>query len=215
MTPRDTLDDCFRREAGKLVASLVRAFGLRHLELIEDAVQEAMLAALRSWGQGGIPNRPGAWLQRVASNRLIDDVRRRRPQDASSGETVHAEGPEPVTLRDEIRSEQLRMLFLCCDESLPSKTQLVLALKLICGFTTREIALRLFTTEGNLQKRLDRGRKQLASLARPLDLPEVVVLRERVPLVQHIVYLLFNEVPHSIPRRHPEQLAVPGSPRDW
>jgi RNA polymerase sigma factor (sigma-70 family) len=187
MDERDALDDCFRHEHGKLVAALVRSFGTHHLEMIEDAVQEAMLAALAGWGQGGMPSRPLAWLQRVARNRLVDELRKRHPGDALP-ETLAA--PEEEA---ELPGDLLRVFFLCADERLPAMTQLVLALKILCGFSVEEIALRLFTSEANVNKRLQRGRDSLRALGRPAEPPSFDLLQGRAPAVRHIIYLLFNE----------------------
>jgi RNA polymerase sigma factor (sigma-70 family) len=196
VTEGDSLDDCFRREHGKLVAALVRGFGTHHLELIEDAVQEAMLAALSEWGRGGMPSRPGAWLQQVARNRLIDELRKRHPSEPlppDLGAPAQGSPDAGVTGRGELPDDLLRMLFLCADESLPVESQLVLALKILCGFSVEEIARRLFLTEANVYKRLQRGRDGLRAAGRPDDLPSLAVLQGRAPAVRHVIYLVFNE----------------------
>ena len=191
----DALDDCFRREHGKLVVTLVRSFGTHHLEAIEDAVQEAMAAALGSWGRGGMPSRPLAWLQQVARNRLIDELRKRRQHDGDLGdlESEAAAPDEGLTIGGQLPDDLLRMLFLCADEALPVESQLVLALKILCGFSVEEIARRLFTTEGNIYKRLQRGRELLSALGPPSETPSLTVLQGRAPAVRHMIYLLFNE----------------------
>jgi predicted RNA polymerase sigma factor len=94
---------------------------------------------------------------------------------------------------DEIRDDMLRMLFVCCDESIPRESQLVLALKTLCGFSTAEIALRLFTSEGNIHKRLGRARDRLREIAPDVDAPPLEELRPRLPGVHAVLYLLFNE----------------------
>ena len=193
-----SLDETFRREAGKLVAALVRGHGFQNLELIEDSVQEAMLAALASWGRGGMPDNPAAWLQRVARNRLVDELRRRGSAAAPAESAADGVEGDPLpALRDDVPDEQLRMLFVCCDESLPVESQLVLACKLLCGFSTQEIARRLFTSDANVQKRLQRGRDRLKQLARPLTLPELPVLKARADSVRRVIYLLYNEGYHG------------------
>src|SRR5262245_55334788 len=116
MDEREALDDVFRREYGKLTATLVRAFGTHHLQLIEDAVQEAMMAALAGWGRGGMPSRPVAWLQQVARNRLIDDLRKQHPHEPLPADVELAGGDVPDAAaagRHELRDDLLRMLFLC------------------------------------------------------------------------------------------------------
>jgi RNA polymerase sigma factor (sigma-70 family) len=190
MDQHEALEDVFRREYGKLTATLVRSFGTHHLEAIEDAVQEAIVAALDGWGRGGMPARPVAWLQQVARNRLIDALRKQHPTETLPDDM----GTEPelaVTGRHDLPDDLLRMLFLCADEELAVEAQLVLALKILCGFSVEEIARRLFTTEANVYKRLQRGREALRG--RMGDLPPIAVLQGRAPAVRHIIYLLFNE----------------------
>jgi RNA polymerase sigma factor (sigma-70 family) len=152
------IDDCFRHEYGRIVAGPARRYGMGRLDLIEDAVQDAMMAAVDTWGRGGMPQVPGAWLRRVAQNKLIDALRHRRPESPlpTIEPATNAAVPGPPLSR-EIASDELRMLFVCCDDQLPIETQLVLALKLLCGFTVEEIALRLFVTSATVYKRVSRG----------------------------------------------------------
>jgi RNA polymerase sigma factor (sigma-70 family) len=188
----------FRREYGRLVALLTHKTGLRHIELVEDAVQGALLAALTAWTAQGLPEDPSAWLYRVAHNNLMGELRRRaarlrileRAGDAVAGS---GEPPSPPYFADEVADGMLRMLFVCCDDAMPRHSQLVLALKTLCGFSAAEIALRLFTSEANVYKRLARARARLREA--PLDdqTPPLETLRSRLPSVQRVLYLLFNE----------------------
>jgi RNA polymerase sigma factor (sigma-70 family) len=180
----------FRREYGKLTATLVRRHGPHRLEAIEDAVQEALLAALEGWGRAGMPERPAAWLQQVAHHRLIDTLRKQHP-NAALPDDLASEPELAVTGGQDLPDDLLRMFFLCADEALPVESQLVLALKILCGFSVDEIARRLFTTEANVYKRLQRGREGLRG--RLGDLPPIEALQSRAPAVRHIIYLLFNE----------------------
>jgi RNA polymerase sigma-70 factor (ECF subfamily) len=174
---------------------LVRRAGVRHLELVEDAVQHAMTAALVAW-QRDVPDEPIAWLYRVAHNKLVQDLRRdqgreqilqRIGPDASADDTVQ------VAFADEIPDAMLRMIFVCCDDSIPWESQLVLALKTLCGFSTAEIAASLFTSEANVHKRLARARDRLRSSAPDLDSPPLDALQARLGGVYGVLYLLFNE----------------------
>jgi RNA polymerase sigma-70 factor (ECF subfamily) len=192
----------FRHEYGRLVGSLARGFGIHRLAAIEDAVQSAMLTALTSWGLSGVPPEPGAWLQQVARNRLIDELRRERVGGRilavdRAASPAHAPSEASVSFVDEIPDPLLRMLFICSDEALPLESQLALALKILCGFSTREIALRLMTTEANVQKRLSRGRERLATQvaaadAGVLDTPPMASLAPRLSSVLQTVYLMFT-----------------------
>src|SRR5882672_4581637 len=188
----------FRREYGRLVAILTRKVGVRHVDLVEDAVQTALMTALTSWFEKGLPEDPGAWLYRVAHNHLIGALRnnagRLRILQAAANElTVAADSPASPRFDDEVRDDMLRMLFVCCDEAIPRDSRLVLALKTLCGFSTTEIALRLFTTEANVHKRLQRARETLRDSVPDLSTPALDALHARVPSVHEILYLLFNE----------------------
>jgi RNA polymerase sigma-70 factor (ECF subfamily) len=146
----------FRHEYGRLVAVLTRTVGLRHLDVVEDAVQGALLTALTSWTAQGVPNDPGAWLYRVAYNSLIDDLRRKTGRLRILAQAVDRVAQESHDLpasrfSREVADDTLRMLFICCDEAIPRESQLVFALKTLCGFRVPEIALRLFTSDAKLE----------------------------------------------------------------
>lgn len=173
----------------------MRRAGVRHVELVEDAVQHAMVTALAAW-ERAVPDDPTAWLYRVAHNKLVQDLRReqgrarileRTAEDAPSSE------PDSPVFVDEIRDDMLRMVFVCCQETIPWESQLVLALKTLCGFSTSEIALRLFTSEANVHKRLARARDRLRLGAPEIETPPLETLRTRLAGVHGVLYLLFNE----------------------
>jgi RNA polymerase sigma factor (sigma-70 family) len=188
----------FRHEYGRLVATLSRRVGVQHIEAVEDAVQRALMTALESWMVGGLPNNPSAWLFRVAHNDLVGELRQRarhhRILERAAAETIRASenGPEPL-LPTEMQDDLLRMLFVCCDESIPLESQLVLALKTLCGFDVREIAIRLFTTEANVYKRLGRARSCLRASPPHVDVLTADQYSSRLPAVHQILYLLFTE----------------------
>jgi RNA polymerase sigma-70 factor (ECF subfamily) len=180
------------------VAVLARRVGVAQLELVEDAVQAALLAALTAWTEQAPPQDPGAWLYRVAYRRLLQDLRQKsgRAKILEKAAADLAEGesqPGNAFFRAEIRDDLLRMLFVCCDEAIPRESQLALALKTLCGFSTREIALRLFTSEANVHKRLGRARERLQQLPPDAETPPLEQLRSRLPSVHGVLYLLFNE----------------------
>jgi RNA polymerase sigma-70 factor (ECF subfamily) len=178
------------------VATLTRLAGLRHLGAAEDAVQAAFVAALETWPSQGFPAEPGSWLYRVAHNRLVGDLRRTagRLRILEQANDAGAEGePAPSHFAGEVPDDLLRMLFVCCDDAIPMESRLVLALKTLCGFGTAEIALRLFTTEANVHKRLTRARERLRELAPDLETPPLAALGARLPGVHAVLYLLFNE----------------------
>ena len=189
----------FRREYGRLVALLTRKAGVQHIELVEDAVQDALLVALTAWTARGLPEDPGAWLYRVAYNNLVGDLRRQagrlrileRAVDAVAAGSGHH--PAPSYFADEVGEDMLRMLFVCCDDGIPRESRLVLALKTLCGFSAAEIALRLFTSEANVYKRLARARDRLREVGPDRQTPPLETLRSRLPSVHAVLYLLFNE----------------------
>jgi RNA polymerase sigma-70 factor (ECF subfamily) len=181
-----------------LVAVLSRRFGMNNLEAAEDAAQSALLVALESWTTGGLPENPSAWLYRVAHNGLVGEIRRRGRRhrlDAQLAEqAVDANEEAPTAfLPGDVQDDLLRMLFVCCDEAIPVESQLVLALKTLCGFDIREIGDRLFISEANVYKRLSRARNRLREVSFPTDDLTASQLSARLPAVHAILYLLFTE----------------------
>jgi RNA polymerase sigma-70 factor (ECF subfamily) len=151
------------------------------MELCEDAVQTALLQATQSWSRE-LPDDPGAWLYRVAHNHVLDGLRRGKRDERYLAEV------QVDYAQEEVKDDVLRLLFVCADPALPPESQLVLALKTLCGFSTGEIALRLFQSEDAVHKRLQRARARLREHAEPRGLDG-----ERVHGVLHMLYLLFNE----------------------
>lgn len=192
--PTGLVDHFFRHESGRLVAVLTRRFGAEHLERIEDAVQTALLRAMRTWGTRGLPDNPSAWLTRVATNQVLDGLRHdgtvaRAAPVLAAGEDAP---PPDARLAGELDDDLLRMLFACADPELPARARLVLALKLVCGFGTAEIGARLFLEPANVQKVLQRGRDRLREAWSDQG-PDGLARPERLEAVQRMVYLLFNE----------------------
>ena len=190
----------FRTEAGRLTAHLVRRFGAHRLELCEDAVQSALEKALLIWPRRGTPENPSAWLTTAARNFALDRLRASTRVEVEADEealSAHASEPPRASLHSEIADDTLRMLLVCCDEELPVQTRLVLALKLVCGFSLREIASRLFLGEEAVQKVISRGRERLKELMTRADdawdAPSPARIEQRLTSAQHVVYLLFNE----------------------
>jgi RNA polymerase sigma-70 factor (ECF subfamily) len=188
----------FRHEYGRLVAMLSRRVGAQYIEDVEDAVQSALMTALETWTIAGLPDNPPAWLFRVAHNNLMGELRRRmghrRILEQNVKEDIGTlENSPEIFLAGEVRDDLLRMLFVCCDEAMPVESQLVLALKTLCGFGIREIAIRLFASEANVYKRLGRARSRLREL--PLRPEELTgeQYSSRLPAVHKILYLVFTE----------------------
>ena len=198
MTSTRLVEHFFRHEYGRLVAMLSRRVGVKHLEAVEDAVQSALMTALENWKTVPLPDNPSAWLFRVAHNDLMGELRlragRRRILEQNAKEDIGlSEGGPDAFLEGEVRDDLLRMLFVCCDEAIPVNSQLVLSLKILCGFSIREIALRLFTSEASIYKRFSRARSQLRDLPTPFGELTEEQYSSRLPALHRVLYLLFTE----------------------
>lgn len=181
MTAPEFPEHWFRRELGRLISMLSRRFGVSRMELCEDAAQTALLRATQSWSSQ-LPDNPGSWLYRVAHNYVLDELRREKRDQRYLAEV------QDDYAQQELHDDVLRLLFVCADPMIPPESQLVLALKTLCGFSTEEIALRLFQSVGSVHKRLQRAR---ARLREHVELKSIEP--ERVQAVLHVLYLLFNE----------------------
>jgi RNA polymerase sigma-70 factor (ECF subfamily) len=190
----------FRHEAGKLVSVLTGVFGLEHLQLAEDVVQEALVRALQTWPYYGIPKNPAAWLTQTAKNLALDVLRReklfreKQPQIALAIEPGSTELPDdnPV-FEEEIRDGRLRLIFACCHPLIPQDAQAALALKTLCGFSPAEIASAFLTTEAAIAKRLTRARQKIRESSIPFEIPAGTELAARLDGALQTLYLLFNE----------------------
>jgi RNA polymerase sigma-70 factor (ECF subfamily) len=195
------VDHLFRRQAGKMVAVLTRNYGIQYLELAEDAVQDALLKALRIWPVKGIPENPSAWLLTVARNLAIDIFRRnaRRRKNVLSAaieqEVDRCERSRSIresTWR-ELPDDTLCMLFACCLPTLSRLSAVALSLKAICGFSVREIAHALRLKEKTVELRLYRARQNLKLDKISLVLPSEGELLPRLDIVLEVLYLMYNE----------------------
>ena len=171
---------------------------MEHIEAVEDAVQSALMKALETWMIAGLPDNPSGWLFRVAHNNLIGELRqqtgRRRILEQHANDAINTLEDDPECLMaGEVQDDLLRMLFVCCDDAIPVESQLVLALKTLCGFSIREIALRLFTSEANVYKRLSRARNRLREYPTSFGELSGEQYSSRLPAVNKILYLLFTE----------------------
>ena len=194
----------FRRESGRLVAALVRIFGVHNLALAEDVVQDAFCRALEVWKVRGVPDNPAAWLMSVAKHRALDIVRKEKTAQTFAGElsrVLESEWTLVPTIEEAfagstIRDEQLRMMFSCCDPRLPEEVQVALVLNILCGFGASEIANAFLTSRAAMEKRISRGKKSLASSRRLFDLADAE-FGPRLSAVRRALYLLFNEGYHG------------------
>lgn len=197
--PEQLLEHFFRHETGRLHGALIRLVGVHNITLAEDVAQEAMLRAMRTWSMGGVPPNPSAWITRVAMNLAKDALRHERMSSSKEPAiTTHFEltSTAPATASDEpheIRDDTLRLMFVCCHPSLSADAQVVLALKMLCGFSTAEIARAFFSSEGAIEKQLTRTKQRIREADIPFEIPAGAELAARLDGVLAALYLLFNE----------------------
>lgn len=195
----DLVDRLFRGRAGQIVAYLTRVFGPEHLDLAEEAVQEALLRALQQWPFHGVPGNPGGWLMRVARNVGLDALRRRglfrekAAEIAAQLESAQEASLEEGVLDRELRDDELSMVFLCCHPELSRDASVALALKTVGAFSVAEIARAFLAEEATIAQRLVRAKRELRERAIRFELPPATELARRIDAVLEVIYLMFNE----------------------
>ncbi|THV61105.1 sigma-70 family RNA polymerase sigma factor [Flagellimonas alvinocaridis] len=192
-----TIEHLFRQEYGKVVALLTHKFGTSHLEQIEDATQDTFIKAMQVWAYKSVPDNPTAWLYRVASNRLIDVLRRDKKMNLQDTERLpQLSGTEQngdPTLDATLSDSQLKMIFACCHPTLSQEHQIVLSLKLIGGFSNKELAEALLKKEEAVAKSFTRAKKKFREEVKMLKIPVEMGLQSRLFRVLQVIYLLFSE----------------------
>ncbi|PYK62663.1 MAG: sigma factor, ECF subfamily protein [Verrucomicrobia bacterium] len=182
-----------------MVATLTRIFGVEHLSLAEDVVQEALARALQTWPFYGVPKNPAAWIMRASRNLALDVVRRQKVFRDKEGEIIrlmegHSPAPDVAIFPDqELADDRLRMMFVCCHPLVPAEAQVALALNTLCGFSVAEIARAFLTTEAAMAKRLTRAKQKIREARISFEIPEGEELARRLDGVLQSLYLLFNE----------------------
>jgi RNA polymerase sigma factor (sigma-70 family) len=198
-------DHLFRREAGRMVATLTRIFGVHNLALAEDVVQDAFCRALEVWKFRGLPENPSAWLMATAKNRALDVLRRERTARTFApelGQLLESEWTVAPVVEElfgahAIRDDQLRMMFSCCHPRLTEEAQVALVLHILCGFSVNEIANAFVSSDAAIEKRISRAKKVLAGSKKLFDVSGADDFSGRLPAVQRALYLLFNEGYHG------------------
>jgi len=188
------LDEAFRRDWGRVVATLIGVTG--DWDLAEEAAQEAFASALTAWRRDGVPAQPRAWLITTARNRAVDRIRRERVGAAKMREAAFLNEPDAVsaaTVDTSIPDDRLRLLFTCCHPALAFEAQVALALRTLCGLTTAEIARSFLVPEATMAKRLVRAKQKIATAGIPYRVPPAHQLPRRTSAVLGVVYLLFHE----------------------
>jgi RNA polymerase sigma factor (sigma-70 family) len=188
----------WRIEQPRLITSLSRM--LRDVPLAEDLTQEALVAALEHWPVTGIPEKPGAWLMATAKHRALDHLRRGKmlalKHDMVARDLEQEQQAMPdldAALDDDIGDELLRLIFTACHPLLPREARAALALRMICGLTTEEIARAFLVPEATVSQRIVRAKRRLSESGLAYETPRREQLSERLGSVLEVVYLIFNE----------------------
>ncbi|AYG60036.1 RNA polymerase sigma factor [Rhizobium jaguaris] len=188
----------WRIEQPRLITSLARM--LRDVPLAEDLTQEALLAALERWPETGVPERPGAWLMATAKRRALDHLRRRQMLERKHemialemDEEQQAMPDVDAALDDDIGDEMLRLVFTACHPLISREARVALALRMICGLTTEEIARAFLLPEATIAQRIVRAKRTLSESGLAYETPCGEELGQRLASVLEVVYLIFNE----------------------
>ena len=188
----------WRIEQPRLITSLARM--LRDVPLAEDLTQEALLAALEYWPASGVPEKPGAWLMATAKRRALDHLRRAamlaRKHQWVAAEMEAEEQAMPdldSPLDDDIGDEMLRLIFTACHPRLSQEARAALALRMICGLTTEEIARAFLQPPATIAQRIVRAKRTLSASGLAYETPSGADISKRLASVLEVVYLIYNE----------------------
>lgn len=185
------LDRVLRADRGRLVAMLAGRLG--DLALAEDSLQEAAVSAVEHWGRSGMPDRPHAWLYRVALRKAIDALRRSRRASAhATGWIALAEDEAAAPDPDAIPDQRLALILACCHPALEPKTRVALTLRSVCGLTTAEVAQVFLDPEPTMGQRLTRARAKIAAAGIPFAIPGPEDWRARLDSVLTVIYLIYT-----------------------
>jgi RNA polymerase sigma-70 factor (ECF subfamily) len=188
--PSEALAHYVRNESGLLVASLTRQLG--DFDLAEEAVQDAILEAVRHWPESGVPEQPGAWLRVTARRKAVDRLRReaRHRDRLHLVDRIEETRPEP---EHGVVDDRLVLIFMCCHPTLSREAQVALTLRSLLGLTTAQLAKAFLTTEATMTKRIVRAKRKVVEAKIPFAIPSGDEVRGRVAEVLTSVYVLFNE----------------------
>jgi len=200
------LAEAHRREWAFVLAATVRVAG--NLDVAEECVQDAFVAALGAWRQRGVPDNPGAWLTTAARRRAVDELRRDRTLRGKLTllvDATDAAAPDPAAVGEGdgevgvIPDDRLRLVFTCCHPALAREAQVALTLRLVCGLTTAEIAHDFLVSEPTMAARITRAKKKIMVARIPYRVPPAHELPDRLDAVLTVVHLLYT-TGHTAPR---------------
>jgi len=192
------IEAVFRLEQARLIAGLTRI--VRDVGMAEELAQDALIIALKSWPDSGVPRNPGAWLMQTAKRRAIDYFRRNKMAARKLEELGHDLREEEATppdydsaLDDDVGDDLLKLIFTSCHPAISPDARVALTLRLLGGLTTDEIARAFLATEPTIAQRIVRAKKSLAEAGLPFEIPEAAERGERLASVLEVIYLIFNE----------------------
>jgi RNA polymerase sigma-70 factor (ECF subfamily) len=191
---RARVEAVYRSDSRRVLATLIRLLG--DFDLAEEALHDAFAAALQSWPRDGLPRNPKAWLVSAGRFKAIDRLRRQARFEASRGElTRRLEAQSPEVTGDEggVDDDPLRLIFTCCHPALSPDAQVALTLREVCGLTTEEIAHAFLTGPPTIAQRIVRAKVKIRDARIPYQIPSRADLPDRLAIVLHVVYLVFNE----------------------
>lgn len=192
---REALDSLYRSESRRVLATLIRLLG--DFERAEEALHNAVMAAMEQWPRDGIPENPRAWLVSTGRFKAIDNMRRLARFDRSLAEVaeqMQAEPFDPSHLDEQhLEDDRLRLIFTCCHPALQPEARVALTLREVCGLTTEEIARAFLTSAPTLAKRIVRAKAKIRDARIPYEVPARADLAERLDSVLQVIYLVYTE----------------------
>ncbi|HEX5069228.1 MAG TPA: RNA polymerase sigma factor [Vicinamibacterales bacterium] len=195
MDVRDRIDEVYRADSRRVLATLIRLLG--DFDLAEEAMHDAFIAALDNWSREGIPDNPRAWLVSTGRFKAIDKLRRAARFDAARARIAEqieaAAPPHEVEDAEGVEDDRLRLIFTCCHPALQPDARIALTLREVCGLATEEIARAFLAPAPTIAQRIVRAKGKIRDARIPYQVPGRDELADRLDAVLHVVYLVFNE----------------------